>query len=158
MMKVKEIGFVAVPVNDVARARQFYEGILALEKSRDAMEGKWIEYDLGGGTLALGPSDDDWKPPSTGTGYALEVEDFDQAVAELRHAGVEFVAGPAETAVCYTAIIQDPGAIGSEFTNSKRTNDYESNENSVHRHSGDRHEAGTRFLRRRARAETVRRL
>src|SRR4030095_1844559 len=27
-------------------------------------------------------------------------------------------------------------AIGSEFTNSKRTNDYESNENSVHRHSG----------------------
>ena len=24
MMKVKEIGFVAVPVNDIARARQFY--------------------------------------------------------------------------------------------------------------------------------------
>jgi predicted enzyme related to lactoylglutathione lyase len=108
MMRVKEIGFVAVPVTDVARARQFYEGILALEKSRDAMEGKWIEYDLGGGTLTLGPSDDDWKPSSTGTGYALEVEDFDQAVAELRHAGVEFVEGPAETAVCYTAIIQDP--------------------------------------------------
>jgi predicted enzyme related to lactoylglutathione lyase len=108
MMKVKEIGFVAVPVNDIARARQFYEGILGLKKSRDAMEGKWIEYDLGGGTLALGPSDDDWKPSWTGTGYALEVEDFDQAIADLRHAGVRFVEGPAETAVCRTAIIQDP--------------------------------------------------
>jgi predicted enzyme related to lactoylglutathione lyase len=107
-MKVKEIGFVAVPVNDIARARQFYEGILGLRKSRDAMGGKWIEYDLGGGTLALGPSDGDWKPSSTGTGYALEVEDFDQAIAKLRRAGVNFVEGPAETAVCHTAIIQDP--------------------------------------------------
>jgi predicted enzyme related to lactoylglutathione lyase len=108
MMKVKEIGFVAVSVNDIARARQFYEGILGLRKSRDAMEGKWIEYDLGGGTLALGPSDDDWKPSSTGTGYAPEVEDFDQAIGDLRHAGVKFVEGPAETAVCRTAIIQEP--------------------------------------------------
>src|SRR5262249_43384137 len=108
MMKVKEIGFVAVPVNDIARARRFYEGILGLKKSRDAMEGKWIEYDLGGGTLALGLSDDDWKPSSTGTGYALEVEGFDQAIAELRRAGVNFVEGPAETAVCHTGIIQDP--------------------------------------------------
>jgi predicted enzyme related to lactoylglutathione lyase len=107
-MQVREIGFVAVPVNDIARARQFYEGILGLKKSRDAMEGKWIEYDLGGGTLALGPSDADWKPSSTGTGYALEVEDFAQAIAELRHAGVNFVEGPAETAVCHTAVIQDP--------------------------------------------------
>jgi predicted enzyme related to lactoylglutathione lyase len=97
-MKVREIGFVAVPVNDIARARQFYEGIVGQKKS----------CDLGGGALALGPSDDDWKPSSTGTGYALEVEDFDQAIAELRHAGVKFTEGPAETAVCHTAIIQDP--------------------------------------------------
>src|SRR5262249_14174114 len=49
-------------------------------------------------------------------------------------------------------------ATASEFTNSKRTNDHESNEHRVHRHSGDQHEAGARFLRRRARAETVRRV
>jgi predicted enzyme related to lactoylglutathione lyase len=108
MMKVKQNGFVAVPVNDLTRAHQFYEGILGLKKSHDAMEGKWIEYDLGGGTLALGPSNDDWKPSSTGTGYALEVEDFDQAIGDLRHAGVKFVEGPAETAVCYTTVIMDP--------------------------------------------------
>jgi len=108
MMKLKEIGFVAVPVNDSGRARQFYEGILGLKKSSDAMEGKWIEYDLGAGTLTFGPSDDGWKPLPIGTGYALEVADFNQAIAELRNVGVKFVEGPAETAVCHTAIIQDP--------------------------------------------------
>ena len=30
-MKVKEIGFVAVPVTDLERARDFYEGVLGLK-------------------------------------------------------------------------------------------------------------------------------
>ena len=30
-MKVKGIGFVAIPVTDVKRAREFYEGVLDLQ-------------------------------------------------------------------------------------------------------------------------------
>ena len=42
-MKIKGIGFVAVPVTDVKRARSFYEGVLGLKVSDEMMGGKWIE-------------------------------------------------------------------------------------------------------------------
>jgi predicted enzyme related to lactoylglutathione lyase len=107
-MKIKEIGFVAVPVTEMERARKFYEGVLGLKKSRDFMEGKWIEYDLGPGTLALVPSSDEWKPSEHGIGVALEMENFDEAIAELRAAGVKFFWEPFESPVCHIALIQDP--------------------------------------------------
>ena len=52
-MKIKEIGFVAIPITDVPRARKFYEGVLGLQVSDDMMGGKWIEYTVGGNTLAI---------------------------------------------------------------------------------------------------------
>jgi predicted enzyme related to lactoylglutathione lyase len=107
-MKVKEIGFVAVPVTDMGRARKFYEELVGLKKSREFMEGKWIEYDIGAGTLALVPADDDWKPAQSGIGFALEMESFDEAIAELRTAGVKFFAGPFESPVCHVALVEDP--------------------------------------------------
>ncbi|MDP9254411.1 MAG: VOC family protein [Verrucomicrobiota bacterium] len=107
-MKVKEIGFVAVPVTEMARSRKFYEDVLGLRESRVYMEGKWVEYDLGAGTLALVPASEEWGPSEQGTGFAFEMEDFDQAVAELRAAGVKFVWEPFESPVCHMALVQDP--------------------------------------------------
>ena len=46
-MKIKEIGFVAIPITDIPRARKFYEGILGLQVSDEMMGGKWIEYTVG---------------------------------------------------------------------------------------------------------------
>ena len=46
-MKIKEIGFVAIPITDIPRARKFYEGVLGLQVSDEMMGGKWIEYTLG---------------------------------------------------------------------------------------------------------------
>ncbi len=43
-MKIKEIGFVAIPITDIPRARKFYEGVLGLQVSDEMMGGKWIEY------------------------------------------------------------------------------------------------------------------
>ena len=51
-MKVQEIAFSVYPVTDMARAKEFYEGILGLECTMDHKmeEGHWVEYDIGAGT------------------------------------------------------------------------------------------------------------
>ena len=107
-MKVKAIGFVAVPVTDINRARAFYEGVLGLEVSGIMMEGKWIEYQVGEDTLAIANVGSDWKPSDQGTGAALEVEDFDAAITKLKVAVIRFAAEPFETPCCHMAVVQDP--------------------------------------------------
>jgi predicted enzyme related to lactoylglutathione lyase len=107
-MKVKEIGFVAIPVTDVKRSRAFYEGLLGLQKSGEFMDGLWIEYGAGKDTLAIANVGETWTPSDQGTGAALEMEDFDAAIAELKKANVTFAAEAFETPVCHMAVIQDP--------------------------------------------------
>ena len=107
-MKVKKIGFVAIPVTDMPRARAFYEGVLGLEVSEMMMEGKWIEYAAGGDILAIANVGDEWKPSDQGTGAALEVEDFDAAITKLKVAVIRFAAEPFETPCCHMAVVQDP--------------------------------------------------
>jgi predicted enzyme related to lactoylglutathione lyase len=107
-MKVKEIGFVAIPVTDVDLARKFYEGVLGLQKSGEFMEGKWVEYGIGKDTLAIANVGPHWTPSDQGTGAALEVEDFDAAIKKLKDAKVKFAADAFETPVCRMAVVQDP--------------------------------------------------
>ena len=109
-MKIIEIAFSAYPVTDLKRAKKFYEGTLGLKQSRifgDEKEG-WIEYDIGPGTLAISNFAGDWKPSADGGGVALEVENFDSAIAELKKAGTKFRIEPTETPVCHMAIAFDP--------------------------------------------------
>lgn len=91
------------------KARAFYEGILGLKVTMDhKMEGAhWVEYDIGSGTLAIGAAPG-MTPSTNGCSVALEVADFDQAISELREAGVPFNFGPLETPVCHMAFVQDP--------------------------------------------------
>ena len=107
-MKVKEIGFVAIPVTDVARARKFYEGVIGLKQSGEFLNGRWVEYEIGNNTLAITNLDADWRPSDQGTSAALEVEDFDAAIAKLKAANVTFAADAFETPVCHMAVVQDP--------------------------------------------------
>lgn len=79
-MKVKEIGFVGIPVTDIPRARRFYESVFGLQISDEMMGGKWVEYAVGPNTLAISNVGEQWKPSDQGTGTALEVENFDEAV------------------------------------------------------------------------------
>jgi predicted enzyme related to lactoylglutathione lyase len=109
-MKITEIAFSAYPVTDLKRAKKFYEGTLGLEQSRifgDEKQG-WIEYDIGTGTLAITNFGGEWKPSADGGGVALEVENFDSAIAELKSAGTKFRSEPEETRVCHMAIVFDP--------------------------------------------------
>ena len=107
-MKVKELGVVAIPVTDVARARKFYEGVIGLQKSGEFLDGRWIEYGIGKDTLAIANVNMDWRPSDQGTGAALEVEDFDAAIADLKRANVPFAADAFGTPVCHMAVVQDP--------------------------------------------------
>ncbi len=108
-MKINEIAFSVYPVTDMEKARSFYEGILGLSATMDHKmeEGHWVEYDIGEGTLAIGVAPG-MTPSSDGCSVSLEVEEFDQAISELKEAGVEFNFGPIETPVCHMAFVRDP--------------------------------------------------
>lgn len=110
-IKVIEIAFTAYAVTDMARARSFYEGVFNLkETSCYEEEGMaWVEYEVGAATLALTNfSTDRWKPSNDGPSTALEVEDFEGAVAAVREFGSPFYVEPIDTGVCQLAIIGDP--------------------------------------------------
>jgi len=110
MVNVIEIAFTGYPVTDIARARAFYENILGLKTSTvfEHEEKHWIEYDIGPGTLAISNMSSDWTGNRQGPAIALEVADFDAAIAALRSAGVTFYLEPMPSPVCRMAIIADP--------------------------------------------------
>jgi predicted enzyme related to lactoylglutathione lyase len=107
-MKIKEIGFVGIPVTDIARARKFYEEALGLRESATYIDGKWVEYNIGNGTLAITNVSLDWRPSEQGAAAALEVEDFDAAIKELKGRQIRFAVEPFETPGCFNAVVHDP--------------------------------------------------
>jgi len=109
-MKVIEIAFSCYPVTDLKRAKQFYENTLGLKQTTVWGDDNqaWIEYDIGPSTLAITNYPSEWKPSPDGGGVALEVENFDAAIAELKKAGSKFRVEPMESPVCHMAVVFDP--------------------------------------------------
>jgi predicted enzyme related to lactoylglutathione lyase len=110
-MKILEIAFSCYPVNDMARARRFYETVLGLRPTHIVGETggmQWTEYDIANGTLAIGCGASEWRPTASGCSVGLEVDDFDAAIDQLRANGVRFHMEPFETPVCRMAFILDP--------------------------------------------------
>ena len=118
MISYKEIAFIAYPVTDMARARKFYEGVLGLKPNAPVKENvPWIEYDIGPGTLGIGSSPN-WPPSNDGPSAALEVVDFEAAVATLREHNITPIIGPMETPVCHMVTVRDPD--GNKLTLHRR--------------------------------------
>ena len=107
-MKINGLAFVGTPVTDMKRARSFYEDVLGLKVSDEMMGGRWVEYSLGNNTLAVASVGPDWLPSAQGTGAALEVDNFDNAIKWLRDRKVPFSTEPFESPCCRMAIIKDP--------------------------------------------------
>ena len=76
-----------LPVKDLDRARQFYEGKLGLNPMGLKPDGKFV-YDCSGATLALFPKEGGTKADHTAVSF--KVEDIAASVAELKAAGVVF--------------------------------------------------------------------
>jgi catechol 2,3-dioxygenase-like lactoylglutathione lyase family enzyme len=105
---VERTDFIAVPVTDMERSKQFYRETLGLPEVTD---GGFPEYQLGenvslyllsleavGGTFR-GPHD---------AGFALRVPDVHETRKELEAKGVEFRGDTLDTGVCHMAFFADP--------------------------------------------------
>ncbi|MGH8095154.1 MAG: VOC family protein [Chthoniobacterales bacterium] len=104
---LKDVAFVAIAVSDPERARKFYQETLELKPGMTAMEGAWVEYEIGNTTIGVGchPA---WQPSRDGTSVAFEVDDIDAAIAKLTERGVTFDIPKTETPVCWMAQFRDP--------------------------------------------------
>jgi predicted enzyme related to lactoylglutathione lyase len=107
MPTIKGIAYFAYPVEEMAEARKFYEEVLGLKVTLNYQE-KWVEYDIGEGTLAITTMVEGQTPGAPGGFVALEVDDLNAWVAELKQKHVTMVVEPFETPVCWMAEIADP--------------------------------------------------
>ena len=107
MPMIKEVAFVAIAVSDAEEARKFYQETLELKPATTAMDGAWVEYEIGPTTIGVGchPA---WKPSRDGTTVAFEVDDIDSAIAKLKERAVQFDMEKMETPVCWMAQFRDP--------------------------------------------------
>ena len=62
--------------------------------------------------LGIGAYGETWKPSRDGAILALEVDDFEQAIAELKKKNIPFSMDGMETPVCHFAIVRDPDGNG----------------------------------------------
>jgi catechol 2,3-dioxygenase-like lactoylglutathione lyase family enzyme len=76
-----------LPVQDVDRARRFYEGCLGLKPGGFKPDGKFV-YEVGGSTLALFPKPEGTKADHTAISF--RVTDIAASIGELKRAGVVF--------------------------------------------------------------------
>ena len=105
---IKNIAFIVYAVTDMKRARKFYERTLGLKPGVEYKGSKnWVEYNIGGGTFAIGSSPD-WKPSEDGASAAFEVDDFDKTVARLKKKKISFKLKPGSFPSCSMAVIFDP--------------------------------------------------
>jgi predicted enzyme related to lactoylglutathione lyase len=85
MLKIKRVG-TAIPAQDVKRARQFYEQKLGLKPSEEQPDGGAM-YMIGeSGFLVFASTG---KASGDHTQMAMDVEDIDAAVRELKSKGVK---------------------------------------------------------------------
>lgn len=97
------------PVENLTRARNFYENILGLTFCKASAGGEWIEYDLpGGGCFAITTLAKGVKPAANAGGsIAFEVENIEKLVDRLKKEGVQFKLDIFTSPVCKTAVILD---------------------------------------------------
>lgn len=111
---------------DPARAVDFYTRVLGarLVKQKDDGGKQMIELDLGGAQVRISNytgADDKWAGPRHGLHHlGLVVEDLDKVAADMRAAGVEFVAGPVQSkSGTKYAFIKGPDGVLLEVTEKK---------------------------------------
>jgi predicted lactoylglutathione lyase len=107
---VERADFIALPVQDLKRADEFYGKTLGLRRNPNSSE-RWVEYELGNVTVAL-VSPEAMGPEFRATGHqlpvGLRVADVDEARAKLEAEGVEFKHETIDSGVCHLATFTDP--------------------------------------------------
>lgn len=128
-MPVRPAFHLAIPVNDLDAARQFYGHVLGLAEGRST--GHWIDWNLYGHQLVthlvpgrsvpVGTSEvDGHAVPVPHFGLLLSADDFHALAERLRTAGTEFAIGPyrrfpGTPAEQWTMFLHDPAGNALEF-------------------------------------------
>ncbi|WP_328682230.1 VOC family protein [Streptomyces sp. NBC_01261] len=128
-MSTRPAVHLAVAVDDLSRARQFYGDVLGLREGRSTEQ--WIDWDLhghqlvthvvAGGPAARGTSSvDGHAVPIPHFGLLLSTEGFHELAARLREAGTGFLIEPylrfpGEPAEQWTMFLLDPCGNALEF-------------------------------------------
>lgn len=109
-INVERADFIGIPVQDLARADEFYGQTLGLRRNPNSGE-RWVEYELGNVTLAL-VSPEAMGPDFEARGHqmpiALRVPDVEEARRKLEAEGVEFAMQTIDSGVCHIAPFHDP--------------------------------------------------
>jgi uncharacterized protein len=118
----------AIPVDDLAAAAQFYGEVLGLEQGRSAET--WVDWNLTGHQLVTHLAPERIRPihnpvdghdvPVPHFGLILSVPGFQALAGRLKDAGVEFVIEPyvrfeGETGEQWTMFLLDPAGNALEF-------------------------------------------
>ena len=97
---IRAIDYTVIFVRDMAAMRRFYEGVLHFPLTRELSAG-WIEYQIGGNTLALSRPGRTAKDAPTPKGSAslqlafkVAVDDVDRCADELARNGVDLLEPP----------------------------------------------------------------
>ena len=98
-MGVTRVDFIAVPVEDLARADAFYGETLGLARNAHNSSERWVEYETGNLTIALS---------TFGGSLALRVQDVGEARGELEDEGTGFAMETFDSGVCHGAPFADP--------------------------------------------------
>lgn len=113
MLGAPHVDFVSIPVRDLKRAAEFYEGTLGLTRSPGSGD-RWVEYDLENVTIALvspeamGPQFLENFAP-TSVPIAFRVDDVAAMKARLEQAGVQLYGDDViDSGVCHIAGFFDP--------------------------------------------------
>lgn len=99
------IDFVMLPVENMARARAFYEGTLGLTLDSEG-RGIWSEYVLPDGS-ALALFQNESFEPATGGAVGLRVSDLEDTFARLKADGYAQAEDVLETPVCFMGFVRD---------------------------------------------------
>lgn len=104
----EKVAFTMYPVENLQRARSFYESVLGFSVGRVSAEGHWIEYDMPmGGCFCITDLVPDLTPSSTSGSIAFEVENLETLAADLRQKQVAFKTDIFQSPVCKMAVILD---------------------------------------------------
>ncbi len=112
---IRAIDYTVIFVRDMAAMRRFYEDVLAFPLTRELSSG-WIEYRVGGNTLALAkPSRTAADTPIPNGSAALQLAfkvsppEVDQCADELVRQGVALLSPPTDQAFGHrTLFFRDP--------------------------------------------------
>jgi catechol 2,3-dioxygenase-like lactoylglutathione lyase family enzyme len=112
---IRAIDYTVIFVRDMAAMRSFYEGVLCLALVRELSAG-WIEYQIGGNTLALArPSRTAADAPTPKGSASLQLafrvspEEVDKCADELVRKGIALVSPPTDQPFGHrTLFFRDP--------------------------------------------------